>query len=260
MGVPVRLCSGIPSITAMLGRVARVLSGTSSGENAATSNGSGGVVARLSEYERDHRWKRVLSKTLFIMRNVAMRLAGEAIFGKEIYAKIFLSVKDLEHKGGPGSTTNREPPRIIDNEVVGVPLARSGNHFGMTNPDMCDHPESSMIKRGNKKEKWWTCKLCGSRWTRSELWALHGTEPEATEWIGFGKYRGEQMAVVRLADPGYCQWVLDCADKDPGQSSPQLLRFARYLILAEEADQLEEFQEQLPGDRFLDGMLVEENP
>ena len=77
---------------------------------------------------------------------------------------------------------------------------------------------------------------------------MTGIEETDSEWIGFGQYRAQEMGLVRIADPGYCQWVLATAEREPGSCTPALLRFARYLARKEKEEALEEFQEQVPGD------------
>ena len=154
----------------------------------------------------------------------------------------------------------REFPRIIGNEIVGQELPRSGNTFGTVDPTTCDHPTTAMVARGNKHEKWWTCKFCGTRWIRQDVHVMTGIEETDDEWIGFGRYRSHEMGLVRIADPNYCKWVLETAEKEPGTCCPALLRFARYLARKEREEALEEFQEQMPGDIDAEtGMLMEEN-
>ena len=77
---------------------------------------------------------------------------------------------------------------------------------------------------------------------------MTGIEETDDEWIGFGRHRGQEMGLVRFADPSYCQWGIATAEREPGSCTPALLRFARYLERKEREEALEELQGQLPGD------------
>ena len=50
-----------------------------------------------------------------------------------------------------------------------------------------------------------------------------------TEVLTFGKCVGQTYLQTATKNPNYCQWILQTAEGD-GDSSPQLKRFAQYLV------------------------------
>ena len=135
--------------------------------------------------------------------------------------------------------------RFIKGEAVGKPLPPGkGPKMQLKahmDPAMCLHPEEHMIRGGNKDIcKWWTCAKCLLRWERfpaSEVQNM-SNEPTDMDLVTFGKHAGERYMDVYKNSPGYCTWVVNTAQTEPLTSSPELRRFAAYLlqIEAENAD------------------------
>ena len=90
-----------------------------------------------------------------------------------------------------------------------------------------------MKARGNRHQKWWTCMQCQARWERHEFNQTAQGLP--TDLMNFGAYATMTYEEVATQHPAYCQWALQTMSVEE-DISPQLKRFALYLIAREAED------------------------
>ena len=189
-------------------------------------------------------WQVMLMKALFVIRYVAIKEVTiqalgadhknetiDAEKGRQHFNRVFQYIKDKDV-----SQPKAEFTRMIGHEVVGRQLSMSvtSQRLAVNPAEMCMHPDSSMARRGNAKEKdgkkqavlWWTCLLCNSRWERYPAPAPSDERiPCDSDRVLFGKHSGLTFREVYDNHPSYCSWVIETQGQ--GESpSPQLLYFA----------------------------------
>jgi len=196
------------------------------------SSASPASTAKLTESERNARWKIVTIKLLWVLRNFLMKNCTQAVLGREAYQRIFHRIKSS------AESSRGIVNRVINGEIVGKALSSNASlDTPVINlPEMCQHESRYMKTRGNRTTKWWTCVSCQSRWERRPLDTTPATGPPTdTEVLTFGKFVGQTYLQTATMNPNYCKWILQTADGD-GDSSPQLTRFAQYLVSRERAE------------------------
>ena len=143
----------------------------------------------------------------------------------------------------PDATTHEpvlEFTRLIGNELVGKCLGVSTQSKALvtTTPELCTHPNSSMVRRGNAPQliegkriqsKWWTCKDCHTRWERIPMPNREDRAPEDHDPLVFGKHVGKTYAEVFQRHPSYVKWVVTTA-QEADDPQPDLVRFALYCL------------------------------
>ena len=100
-------------------------------------------------------------------------------------------------------------------------------------PEQCHHPLASMKPRGNRNQKWWTCLQCQARLERKSI--DHDAEITPNDLMNFGTYATMTYEEVVIHHPVYCGWVTNTMELE-SEVSPQLARFAQYLIMREEPE------------------------
>ena len=222
----------------MLGQRACRVMNTSSGNSRkqARSSSSPASTAKLTESEREARWKIVTIKLLWVLRNFMMKNCTQAVLGREAYQRIFHRIKSS------AEASRGIVNRVINGEIVGKALPSNASLGApvINLPEMCQHESRYMKTRGNRTTKWWTCISCQSRWERRPLDMTPTTGPPTdTEVLTFGKFVGMTFLQTATMNPNYCKWILQTAESE-GDSSPQLQRLAQYLVARErtEADDL----------------------
>ena len=158
--------------------------------------------------------------------------------GRTHFLKMFQYLSKLPDE------TKHEPvlefTRLIGNELVGKCLGVSTQSKALvtTTPELCTHPNSSMVRRGNApqvvegqkiQKKWWTCKDCHMRWERIQMPNREDRAPEDTDPLVFGKHVGKTYAEVFQRHPSYAHWVVTTA-QEADDPQPDLVRFALYCI------------------------------
>jgi hypothetical protein len=129
------------------------------------------MIARLTPEQRNARWRRIILKILWVLRAVSVKLATVSALGTEAYRAI------IEGTKAPTAGSNQNQVlRIYNGEGVG-PLIESSTK-GSIHPDMCQH--SSLIRRGNRSSRWWTCRDCENRYQRIAI-ASDGSGSLTTE-------------------------------------------------------------------------------
>ena len=208
-------------------RVMNMLSGNS--RDQARSSSSPASTAKLTESERNARWKIVTIKLLWVLRNFMMKNCTQAVLGREAYQRIFHRIKSS------AEASRGIVNRVINGEIVGKALSSNASLDApvINLPEMCQHESKYMKGRGDKKSMWWTCISCQSRWERRPLDTIPMTGPTTDkEVLTFGKCVGQTYLQTATKNQDYCQWILQTADGD-GDTSPQLKRFAQYLVMRE---------------------------
>ena len=156
--------------------------------------------------------------------------------GRQHFNRVFQYIKEKD------ASRPKQPEftRMIGDEIVGRQLALSTTsiRLAVCPADACLHPDSSMVRRGNAKERdgikthclWWTCLLCHSRWERCPATTPPDDKiPCDSDRVLFGKHNGKTFREVYDNYPTYCNWVIETQEQ--GESpSPQLLYFAKYLL------------------------------
>jgi hypothetical protein len=166
-------------------------------------------------------WKIVVLKVLWVLDNYQLKKRTQAVLGKDAYLRIIQQAK-----------TEPEPTeqfsKVINGEIVGKALP-PGDGVQEVDPAQCEHPTTCMKRRGNKKNAWWTCNQCLSRWERKSLdsQASRSEIPRGTDLVTFGRHVGKTFAHVYNELPQYGQWVLSTVETE--ESCDQLRRLAAYL-------------------------------
>eukprot|EP00973_Karenia_brevis_P028562 3936072-Karenia_brevis.AAC.1 len=88
-------------------------------------------------------------------------------------------------------------------------------------PAVSAHPNDDLVRRGNGKQVWWTCKLCLRRWERLPLSKFEptGAVTEGADLVTFGKHMGMTYNQTWQEDPTYCQWVMMTAEQEDSCST-----------------------------------------
>jgi len=124
--------------------------------------------------------------------------------------------------------------RFLKGQVVGKQLppgeGKADKVKASMDPAICLHPEEEMIPRGNKLNKWWTCRKCLSRWERMDTVEVTATSGQVShlDLMTFGKYTGDTFQSVAQNHREYCIWAQRTVEEDP-RTSGGLQRFVRYL-------------------------------
>jgi hypothetical protein len=168
-------------------------------------------------------------KLLWVLRSIGIKRATQAVLGADAYRRIFQQAPTMTNESTGETVVN--VMRIIKGQVVGRSLAASegGKAVATQDPCLCQHPEGEMVARGNRTDKWWTCKLCLSRWERTGLPTAPTGNPKASEVMTIGRQMGKTFDVIFQQEKEYCQWVLQSVEAQELQE-PQYHRLAHYIV------------------------------
>ena len=154
-------------------------------------------------------WYRLVIKLFVVMDVHAVKMKAQALLGKNVYLRVFQQLKDEE------PVQAQQVNNIINGEIVGRKIkdgkgaapsvGQSTDGAPRTDPKTCTHPLKMMTRRGNRSQKWWTCKACLTRWER---YSIQEATPEDSnikdnEIVLDGCHRGKKYQEV-LKDPAYC--------------------------------------------------------
>ena len=232
----------------MLNRACRLLNPSS--ESSTVTPSAKAATARLSQQERESRWKSLVLKISLMFHCLWIQTKTALLLGQPVYNALF-NAKQYQISTPPPTKL-----RFLKGQVVGKQLTRgTGAVDAMkahVNPGMCRHPDEAMKQRGNKQDKWWLCEKCLCRWERLEASEVTTTSGQVDhlDLMTFGKHTGDTFQTVAANDPNYCMWAQRTVEEEP-QSSPGLQRFVQYLQEVEraqtyEADDSHEFVEVPP--------------
>ena len=168
-------------------------------------------------------------KINLLFQMIAMQVKTKTILGETAFKSLF-------PQGQQSLSPHQQAPtkyRFIKGQAVGQPLSKGEGKKDSAkahmDPVMCQHPAESMIPRGNKTSKWWTCQKCQSRWVRLETPDVPVVQDQ--DLILFGKHAGSTYWEMLHQDPGYCNWVLETV-QNSGQEiegATHLQRMAQYI-------------------------------
>ena len=116
--------------------------------------------------------------------------------------------------------------RIIGDEIVGTKLEKLRGGIQHADPEICEHPDAHMKRRGNGKSKSWTCDLCKTGWKRLPLNASE--TPLPTDLVMFGRHRGRTFLDIATEFPDYAHFVVKSSNEEPDQPA-NFDRLARFL-------------------------------
>ena len=193
----------------MLNRACRILQSNQEDQSSTrpSQSGSAAAAAGLSSDMRIYLWKRIMLKINLLFQMIAMHVKTKTILGETAFNSLF-------PQGQQSLSAHQKAPtqyRFIKGQVVGQPLTRGEGRKDIAkahmDPVMCQHPVESMIPRGNKTSKWWTCQKCQSRWARLETPDIPFAQDQ--DLILFGKHAGTSYQEMLQQDPEYCNWVLE---------------------------------------------------
>jgi len=182
----------------------------------------------LTQNQRLARWVKMVRRFLFIDAAMQSLWRATAVMSERT-AKNFMEWIGKDNTKLRNDEEEAKRVRVIAGEAVGRTLvpSTSTKHPAELAPAECPHATENMVRRSNKQRTWWTCKKCHSRWERYIL-----KEPGMclldSDILPFGKHAGLTYQHVLQNYPGYCAWIVDTAKQDH-ESSPQLLRFEKYL-------------------------------
>ena len=175
-------------------------------------------------------WQRLMLKTSLIFQMIAVRSKTKMLLGTAVYNVWFTPAVQ------EGTSQSSQPTvyRVIKGQAVGRQLARGAGVKDLENarsdPAMCQHPEASMQPRANAKQKWWNCKLCASRWERTDFAQVNpSADPLDDDLATFGKHMGKTYAQIYESDQGYCDWVMQTVSHGESSSAPALERLAHFI-------------------------------
>ena len=182
----------------------------------------------MSPTQRTQQWKIFVLKLLWVLKSFGIKMATQAVLGKEAYQRIFQQHKQRLERP-------KQDYKVINREIVGNPLP-PGKGKGEIDPTMCPHDRTYLKRRGNKDSKqgkWWTCIACNPRWERKSLDEIHtDVEGRDTDLVGFGAHANKTYLQLLENEKSYCQWVLMTAEMEEDRS-PALARLAKYLVQKE---------------------------
>jgi hypothetical protein len=172
-----------------------------------------------------------LLKVWWVFEQITLQSKTRAILGEKVYDAWFTAPM-------PEWVSEMSQPvvlKVIRGQAVGRQLARGTGAVDLAkahmDPSMCQHPEDSMIQRGNAKQKWWLCTKCASRWNRLDVEQVNtNPEPLDDDVVTFGLHMGKKFVQVYMQEPGYCEWVMNTvAQADTVTCSPALQRLAHFI-------------------------------
>ena len=182
-------------------------------------------------------WKRLMLKTSLIFQMIAQRSKVKMLLGPAVYNVWFTPAVQ------EGTSRSSQPTvsRVIKGQAVGRQLARGTGvkdlENARTDPAMCQRPEASMQPRANAKQKWWNCKLCASRWERTDFAQVNpSADPLDDDLATFGKHMGKTYAQIYASDPGYCEWVMQTVSQGESANAPALERLAHFIHTKQTAE------------------------
>ena len=194
------------------------------------------MAGNLSSWQRMARWKNIVLKLLMVFRVYEVQEKAKIVLGKDTYNKIFQQVKDNP------AAQKQEIYRIVGEEIVGRQLPRGEGkeaEKATQQPALCQH--ANLVRRGNRTDKWWTCKDCVSRWERRSMKDVEPTSTslQDTDLVTFGKHLGGTYLQV-YQDQTYAQFILQAAEHDPKSlswgSPDMVMRLARHIVQKEKTE------------------------
>ena len=197
-------------------------------------------MAHLSEFARRHKWKIYVTKIVWVFRHMISKHQTVAVLGKDAYLRLFHTIKATAAQAAEETVVH-----ILKGEIVGKMIPPpskkpSGQPEPNVSPDVCQHEDHFMKKRGNGKQQngkgvWWTCINCQTRWERRSLGEIPEGPPTDKEVLIFGKCVGQTFLTASIENPKYCEWVVGTVDNPFSDEypSPQMQRFAQYLMTPE---------------------------
>ena len=183
---------------------------------------------KWSSRQLEARWGTILLKIELLMRVFQIKNMTKILLGEQNYLRLCGKVRHL-----PEAPEAPEITKVIQGEVVGKQKAEPGDGEVKVDPDICQHPEKDMKRRGNRKSRWWTCDLCQTRWERRTVDSVLMTGPVGgNEILLTEKYLCKTFNSVMLSDPSYCQHAVASAEQEPS-THQSMRRFAQYIAETE---------------------------
>ena len=175
-------------------------------------------------------WKSLVIKLGLVIQYLMHQTKVQQLLGLPVFNALF----NVQVPHMSISTPPLTKFRFLKGQVVGKQLppgegAKDKKKAHM-DPAMCTHPETSMMPRGNRLNKWWTCEKCLSRWqrlTQVEVTNV-GEEVHHQDLMTFGMYCGDTYQSVAMNHHDYCTWAMKTIAEDP-RPSGGLRRFVNYL-------------------------------
>ena len=221
----------------MRSRIDRITTDTRAARRRHTA--SPAVRRLLSPLEIMHRWMFITTKLKHVLRHV-QRVARLTLLlsmpvenpldcnekaGKKIFKSLCQEVSHSRASEDPG------PPltRVIGDEIVGPfrGVSKHSKRVAVRDPGECSHPAADMIRRGNGRITFWTCKQCNSMWERKPVPSRPTTTYADDDLMMFGKHASETYLEVFTRRPTYVRWVQNTMDEGEAPH-PNLIRFAKY--------------------------------
>ena len=197
-----------------------------------------GEAGSLSTTERLALWRCLLLKVRLVFESAAVTFKVKTLLGTEVYQRLYPPARKAALTV---ASSSRPFYRVIGGEVMAKEVApgigTKDQARSSMDPTMCLHPTESLMPRGSKALKWWTCKLCLRRWERIPLSAYQPKNSDLNELdlVTFGKYAGLTYGNLYETDKNYVEWVLMTAEQS-NDTSPGLQRLAKYFIDKERLD------------------------
>ena len=230
--------------SARASRIALTSTGTSSTPSARTTR-----VRRNSPEWLTHAWKRLVIKIKMVLQVFQLRAQTVASLGVETYKRLFAA--QSRQVQAQAATAQNQIQKIVRGEAVGRTLDKDGKGRVTVAKELCDHPDSAMIRGANDNRKsgggmkWWTCELCRTRWERIPMATIAPNMqdvPKDDDLLTQGRYMGSTYLEVITSDWPYCEWVVTTSQQET--TIKWLQHFALY-ILAQQTSAMDAVDEEL---------------
>ena len=169
--------------------------------------------------------RRVARLTLLLSMPVENPADYNEKAGKKIFRSLCQEVSHSKVSEDPG------PPltRVIGDEIVGLfrGVSKNSKRVPIALPEECSHPVTDMLRRGNGRITFWTCKQCNSMWDRKPVPSRPTMTYADDDLMMFGKHASLTYLEVFTRRPTYVRWVLNTVDEGEAPSQ-NLIRFAKY--------------------------------
>ena len=222
----------------MLNRACRILNPQNQAQpsSTGTSRAEAGAV-KFSLTERLSMWKRLLLKVFVVFQTLQQQAKAKVMLGAQVFSRVFQSQQP----------SLKEPPpttafRFVRGEAVGKQLVKGegskDRNRATMDPAICQHPDHMMQARGNKNDKWWTCKACLQRWERLKPNEMPNQAAISdVTLMTAGKHMGSTFQEILEKDPAYCQWAV--ASAEIGETSEPVRNLATYIHMKQIAETYE---------------------